>query len=52
MPGWAISPKCYRNERDGRHKIMIERPLLMSEKVLFVVAGPPALLGIIAALFI
>lgn len=29
-----------------------ERPLLMSEKVLFMVAGPPTLLGMIAALFI
>lgn len=31
---------------------MIERPLLMSEKVMFVVAGPSALLGMVAALFI
>jgi hypothetical protein len=31
---------------------MSEKPLLMSEKALFVVAGPLALLGTIAALFI
>ena len=31
---------------------MIERPLLMSEKVMFVVAGPLALLGTITALFL
>jgi hypothetical protein len=30
---------------------MIERSLLMSEKVMFVVAGPTVLLGMIAALF-
>ena len=31
---------------------MRERPLLMSEKVLFMVVGTPTLLGMIAALFI
>jgi hypothetical protein len=33
-------------------RMMSERPLLMSEKVLFVVAGPLALLEVIAALFV
>jgi hypothetical protein len=41
------------SERERREEgMMSERPLLMSEKVLFVVAGPLALLEVIAALFI
>jgi hypothetical protein len=32
--------------------MMIEKPLLVSEKVMFVVAGPPTLLRIIVALII
>ena len=32
--------------------MMIEKPLLVSEKVMFVFAGPPTLLGIIVALII
>ena len=45
-------PNAIETRETEDNRMMSERPLLMSEKVMFAVAGPPALLGMIVALFI
>jgi hypothetical protein len=45
-----LSDSSLRSKQTGGSRMLSEKSLLMSEKVLFMVAGPMALLGTIAAL--